>query len=777
MKLNKNFIKIISLALGLAIGMVLIAKVCFELSYDTYFSDSERVYVIRMNAIQQGGNVMDYNQVSGAIAPGFKQYVPGVESATRLTGYFENESYYTEDGNKITAKDFFIADTCLFQIFDRPILAGDPQKVLGEWGKLMVSRSFAEKLGGVDKAIGQIIYNEAQPGLKLTVEGVYEDFPENSSLKADILLSMETYSKSSTDNWVGNERYMGFVKLQEGIDPASLTDAIKLMQEKNQPLEELEKAGYKLWYTLARADEMHMNDSTTKGMVIMLSFIAFLLVAASVVNFIFMAIASVAQRAKEVGVRKCYGASSGNILLLFFKETAILLAISIVMALIIIGAFAGKIESLIGSSISSLLLPQTIGVLIAVCGVIFLIAAYIPARIFMSIPVSTAFRAYKDSKRRWKIALLTIQFSFTVFLVCIMTIFGKQYDNMLNGDMGYDSENLFFVNTWNLDESQMYKFKDMAEQLPEVEGVALTSMIPGSYASGNNVQLPGDDRALFNIADNYYATVGTAEVFGFKFIEGREAQTPREVAVSRKFVEKMQNFADWSDGAIGKGVRLTEHSPSETDIFTICGVYEDFKIGTVYTDARPGVRFAAIEGTDSYLNHIVIKVNEKTPEITAKLEGLLKEAITVRSMELKDYKQEVYFEFAPVRRIKDSILLGGLFSLIISIIGLIGYIKDETQRRNAEMAIRKINGALPSEIIGLFLKSVMVLMLVAAIVGSAASYYVGDLVLQQFQDKITITPLMLLSGNLTVMAIVLVVVVSNSLKISNSNPVESLKDN
>lgn len=107
----------------------------------------------------------------------------------------------------------------------------------------MVSRSFAEKMGGIDKAVGQVLYNEDASGWKFTVGGIYEDFPENGSLDYDLLLSMESYNKWSRENWLGNDRYVGFVKLEAGVDPSSLTDAIHSMQEKNQPLEELEKAG------------------------------------------------------------------------------------------------------------------------------------------------------------------------------------------------------------------------------------------------------------------------------------------------------------------------------------------------------------------------------------------------------------------------------------------------------------------------------------------------------------------------------------------------------
>ena len=303
MKIKSNIIQILSLALGLAIGVVLIAKVCFELQYDKFYDDRDRVYSIMTGCQRQNEDPMEANQVSGAVAPGFRECVPGVEVATRITPLFDNRNYYTEDKNKLTA-DLILADTSFFDIFTRNVLAGDPHRILGEWGKMMVSSSFAEKLGGVEKAIGQTLYNESLQNIKFTIEGVYEDFPQNSSFgDVEMLLSMATYNKSSTENWMGNDRYRGWVKLAPGVDPESLTEAIHKMQEQNQPMEELEKVGLKLWYYLENAGNDHLSVSTNRNMVIMLSLVALILIAASVVNYILNSISSVVKRAKVVSIR------------------------------------------------------------------------------------------------------------------------------------------------------------------------------------------------------------------------------------------------------------------------------------------------------------------------------------------------------------------------------------------------------------------------------------------------------------------------------------------
>ena len=777
MKFKSNLIQILSLALGLAIGVVLIAKVYFELQYDKFFEDRERVYTIMTGYQRHNEDPLQANQTSGAVAPGFREFVPGVEVATRITPLFDNRNYYTEDKNKLTA-DLILADTSFFDIFTRNVLAGDPHRILGEWGKMMVSNSFAQKLGGVENAIGQTLYNESLPNIKFTVEGVYEDFPQNSSFgDVEMLLSMATYNKSSTENWMGNDRYRGWVKLAPGVDPESLTEAIHKMQEQNQPMEELEKSGLKLWYYLESAGNDHLSVSTNRNMVIMLSLVALILIAASVVNYILDSISSVVKRAKEVGVRKCYGAQSGNIMWMLFKEAGVNVLLSGVIAVAIILAMQGWITKLLGSSLGALFTPQAVLVAFGVCVVVFLVSAVIPARVFMGIPVSTAFRNYRESKRKWKLAFLGVQFTFTIFLAIVLIIFGRQYNMMLNDNLGYEYDNVLIINMPGSSGEECFKVNDAVAALPVVQKSAVASTVPVAGSSGNNVYLPGDERELFNIADQYNYSEGAAEVFGIKFLEGREAVAANEVAVSRKFVENMQEFADWSDGAIGKGIILTEHSQTKEDIFTICGVYEDYKIGGVYVDERPSIRLAAVRGDKSlYLAGVVLKVHELTPEAIASVQEVVDNILPDKEIEVMAYADGMMEAFVDIRNIKDAILLGGLFSLIISIFGLIGYIRDETYRRSAEMAVRKINGALPGEIVGLFVFDVLKLAVVAAVLGNIAAYVVSDAVLERFAQKVPLDAWMFVAGSAAVILIITATVAANSLRISRANPVDSLKN-
>lgn len=778
-------IKVLSLGVGMAIAVILIAKVCFELSYDNVYKDIDRIYKIRTGAVMQGED-KDFGQVSGAIAPGFKAEVPGVLEATRFTGIFNSENFIIDDEGSKVAAEHLLADSCFFRIFNRQFLAGEPEKALRSWsGDVAISKTFAEKLGGVGAAVGKQVANEDNPNLKLTVCGVYEDFPKNGSIHADVILSIEAMSQRSLSNWVGNDRYVAFVKLAEGVDPASLKDAIHEMQKAHQPLEEMEKSGLTLWYFLSPLATEHSSRPEVRNLVFILSIIAALLLLVSIMNYVLVAISDVIRRAREVGVRKCYGAESWDINRILLRETACNLGLSLAVAAALVLAFRGAIESLLGVPVQDLITPLSVWIVICVVVVVFLVSAIIPAQMFTRIPISSAFRGYKESKRRWKISLLSFQFAINAVLVSLVLIVSFQYRKVLNTDPGYEYRNLVYETFPSYDQTKMNAIAGALRSLPEVEAAELTYTLPFEKASGNNVYLPGDDRELFNIADEYGASEGFFDMMGFRLVEGSVPKGPNDVAVSKSFVTKMAAFADWSDGAVGKIVNISEH-----DQVTICGVYEDYVIGDVTDmDDRPSVRFCwnrdfyteADKDVDKYdwsglMHTIVIKLSEVTPASMRKVEKTIKEVAPDSDAEVKSYSETLVNMYDSTKQMKRTYELGSLFALLIAVIGLISYVRDENYRRSAEIAVRKVNGAQSSEIVSMLVTDILKVAVFAVIVGDTAAWLVAHYWLQQFAVKIALNPLFFIAADIIVLAIIVSVIVIGSLRIAHTNPVESLKN-
>ena len=778
-------IKVLSLGVGMAIAIILIAKVCFELSYDSSYKDVDRIYKIRTGAVMQGED-KDFCQVSGARSPGFTAEVPGVLEATRFTSIFNSENFIIDDDGSKVAAEHLLADSCFFRIFNRQFLAGEPEKALRSWsGDVAISKTFAEKLGGVGAAVGKQIANEDNPNLKLTVCGVYEDFPKNGSIHADVILSIEAMSKWSLSNWVGNDRYVAFVKLAEGVDPASLKDAIHEMQKAHQPLEEMEKSGLTLWYFLSPLATEHSSKPEVRNLVFILAIIAALLLLVSIMNYVLVAISDVIRRAREVGVRKCYGAESWDINRILLRETACNLGLSLAVAAALVLAFRGAIESLLGVPVQDLITPLSVWIVIGIIILVFLISAIIPAQMFTRIPISSAFRGYKESKRRWKISLLSFQFAINAVLVSLVLIVSFQYRKVLNTDPGYEYRNLVYETFPSYDQTRMNAIAGAIRSLPEVEAAELTYTLPFEKASGNNVYLPGDDRELFNIADEYGASEGFFDMMGFRLVEGSVPKEPNDVAVSKSFVTKMAAFADWSDGAVGKIVNISEHGQ-----VTICGVYEDYVIGDVTDmDERPSVRFCwnrdfyteADKDVDKYdwsglMHTIVIKLNEVTPAAMRKVEKTIREVAPDSDAEVKAYSETLVNMYDSTKQMKRTYELGALFALLIAVIGLISYVRDENYRRSAEIAVRKVNGAQSSEIVSMLVTDILKVAVFAVIIGDAGAWLVAHYWLQQFPVKIALNPLFFIAADIIVLAIIVSVIVIGSLRIAHTNPVESLKN-
>lgn len=778
--IKDNLIKILSLGIGLAIGIVLIAKVCFELSYESFYKDVERIYLIDTHYEQQGEK-HDFSQTSGAIAPGFKAEVPGVEEATRYTFYYSSERFVDEDNNIISGR-MVLADSCLFKVFDRPILAGDPAKALSKPLCVVVSETFAKKLGGVEECIGKYISNEDDPNRKFTVEGVFKDFPENGEFHFSILGSLVTLPSWSTENWFGNDRYFSFVKLQQSVDYKSLGEAIRRMQEAHQPMEELEKNGSVLWYYLEPFSDVHTSESYVRSMVILLTITAALLITISLLNYILVVISSMVRRAKEIGVRKCYGANSFDIHWLLAREAFLHLLLSLALAAGIIFASKGLIINLLDVPFETLLIPRSVFVISLVLIFVLLVSVFVPAQLYMRIPVSVAFRNYTENSRRWKIGLLGVQVFINVFIAVMVIVVALQYRKINNSNPGYEPENLYYMSFYNGNKGTEKIVAQKLMQFQGVEGVEASNSLPFIGFGGDNIMLPGDDRQLFNVADGYEVTPGYFDLLGIEFIEGREPSDVSEVVVSESFVKRMNEFADWSDGAVGKIVNITGHEDSdkimELRSFTISGVYRDIRIGNlVYLDERPSVLFyGTLDDDESYLPFLIFRTNEKLNDASMqKLTSAVSDALNGKDVEIFSWKESMRKAYDGSLKMRNTVLIGSVFALLIAIIGLIGFVRDESNRRSKEMAIRKINGATAADVLKIFAWDVLKLSLVLSVAACIFTYFVAHKWLEQFAERIGLSPWYFIGGAVIILIIVAIVVSFSSSKISRMNPVESLK--
>lgn len=771
---RSNGIKILSLGVGLAMGLVLISKVCFERSFDKFYPDSDRIYRLHENIIRDG-EYKSYGQVSGGVATAMQVEIPEVEKATRLT-YIggDKELFRTQDGNRYSARYVVMGDTNVFDLLPRPILIGDPKETLSRPGYVMISNRIAKLLGGAEQAVNKEFEFESSPGQTYTIGGVFEDVPENSHLRFEIVASLEGMSKWSRENWLGNDRYLGYVKLYPGTDPESLTTAIREMQGRHCDLEEVKKAGIDLTYSLVPLMDMHSNSDEVKSMNSLLSFLAFVLIFTAAMNYVLIVISTLINRTKEVAVHKCYGASDKNLFGMIMSETCLHMLISLLLAAFLIVLFRTKTEELLGATLGALFSTQTIVILIGVCIVIFFITGLIPTYMFLRIPVAAAFRNFKESRRYWKLCLLFIQFLATAYLVALLSVINKQYDYMVNVDPGYAYEKLAYCSTQGGEESVRNTAIEELRKIPEVDKVSACYDLPISGMSGNNVSLPGDDRELFNIADMYWVKDDFFSLMEIPVIEGEvfrsDGSASNKVMVSRSFVEKMEQVAGWTGSAIGKNIIITEHSQNG-EPFTICGVYEDVCIGsTGNPDTRPTALFY-----DRYAPMILIKFHEMSPENIKKAQKVLEDVMPDRNVTVTAYYMDMIDLYKDSRTFRDSVMIGGIVTLIIALIGLLGYTSDETNRRGREIAIRKVNGATAWSILKMISKDISYIAIPAIVIGMTVAYYSGTGWLEKFTEKAPIGFFIFLAGAMMVYVLIIACVLYRAWAVSNSNPVDSLK--
>ena len=405
------------------------------------------------------------------------------------------------------------------------------------------------------------------------------------------------------------------------------------------------------------------------------------------------------------------------------------------------------------------------------------LTALVPARLYSNIPIASAIRNYKENKRIWKLALLFSQICFCTFLMSLVVVIGLQYRKAINDKPGYEYENLIFANLRGTDSSVHQSVIDRLLAIPGVDDVQMSYGVPLEWSSGNNVFLwETPIRELFNIADQYEGTEGLFSMLGIQFVEGHYPQTLTEVAVSESFLGKMAEFEDWSDGAVGKQIYISEHS-GNGQAYTVSGVYKDYRIRNLTNpDERASVKFIGKVG-ESYMPYILVKVNEVDRNVMDEADAVLSEIFPEREIVFTAYKDAMRNAYKEERRMRNTVLSGCAICILIALFGLAGYVWDESERRSKEVAVRKINGATVRDILGLFVREIGLLGIVAALLADAGAFFTANVWLENFAEKISLSPLIFLSADIIILAIVATTVILCCLRISRANPVDSLKDN
>ena len=479
--------RIISLAAGMAFGMLLLSEVFYYYSFDSFYPDANRIYAVYENfkADKSSDKLSAYKHVSGAIAPGLKSEVPGIEAATRINSIGPSV-FYTDD-KKSYRGEFSLADEYIFDVLPRPVIYGNTKEILKTQMNCMVSDKIAEMIGG--DVIGKMIELKEYPNKKLTIAGIFKAIPDNTNYTYDVLISMVStpqFTWDGTNNWLGNDRYYACVKLESGVDPESLMPAVRKMQEVHQDIKRLEmiQQGVVLKYSFKPIKKIHIED--VKEMAGILTAIAFAVLLVSLLNYILLTLSALVKRAKSSAIHKTCGAQPGNLQMMIFSETALIFFISILVAFMIILMIQPLIEAQIGHHLSAALNPYVLWPLLIVMVVLLVFTSYLPGRFFAGIPVASVFHDYPQKGKKWKLALLAFQFAGATFILTFLVIVALQYARLRNSDHGYSTSGIYFGSTSGMPGNKLSTVLGELRAIPQIESVGLGFCVPTEGASGTN---------------------------------------------------------------------------------------------------------------------------------------------------------------------------------------------------------------------------------------------------------------------------------------------------
>lgn len=769
-------IKVFTLAIGIALSIILLTKVLYEYSVDKFYPDISQLYKIEVKyGFKGNGNgisTLNYSYISGGVANKMAEEVGGVEVGTRF--YELSANYVITPSKREFVAQAIIADEFFFDVLSRPMLQGDANEVLQKEGSVMISKSLAKRLGDEGK-VGLNLTLDSNQNKTLTIGGIYEDFPYNSSLRPDVIVPIKSIlsfsSYDGSNDWIGNDRYFGVLKLHPKVDYNMLASTIKEVQYKYQDQSYLEEAGVTIEYILKPLASTHTDKNLVKQGMILLSSVALLLLLIALLNYALLSTSIIIGKAKEIALHKCIGAGKREIIFMVYIEAFMHIALATLMAILMIIAGREIIFELTELPLMAFINGGSLLTLTGTILFLFIATGVIPAYLYFKIPALSILKSYGKSRRTAKLIFLFIQILAASLLFTFLIYINKQYQMMLNEDVGYTYDNIAYTSIRLGENNSDYRnIIGALKECDAVDDVATATYLPFESGSGNNFKLVGGDEDLLNIADMYGVSSNYLSVMEMKLIEGAdftEDTPPNEVLVSENLIMKLAPFIDVTDGLTGKELYLSEHG-----IVKIRGVYKEVRLGSVITaDLRPSVIFNSSEPSIKLL----VKLSRMTDNNLTQVNRILTNYTHTDRFSVTPYALKIKEMYKEAKQLQLIISLGSIIAFLIVFIGLIGYTQYEVKSKRKEIAIRKINGASFKNLFKLFSKHILYISIPAIIFGMCCSIYLSTIWSQDFAVKASLTFLDYLGIALFIIVLLGIVTWIQLSSITNANPVKSLK--
>jgi len=782
-----SFLNILGLALGLACSILIIFYLHHELSYDRFHANADRIFRVTAEGLA-GGNPVNMAITPNPMPRSLLSRYPEVRSAARIR---RGETIPVKYADKeFIESGIAYADPGLFQVFTFPLVRGDVQTALEKPYTVVLTERAAKKYFGTEDPLGKLLNFDNRTDFSVT--GIIKDVPRLSHLKFDVLCSLETdYAEDpgSRDDWLG--RYSGFTYIRldrpQGREP--LEEKLPgLIDEAMGSALKAMKVSFRL--RLQPLTDIHLRSKLRfefgpNGDVLNVSIfaaIAVIILAIASVNFMNLATARSARRAREVGLRKVVGAGRRDLIGQFLGESvsASLLAlmtamIFIMLALPLFQAISG-IELTLGPGQLAWLIPVSFGLalfigLAAGSYPAFVLSAFQPVKTLKGGPGGSDAGSGSAGFRRF---LVVGQFALSIVMISGTRTIGEQIRYMKTKDMGFEKDQVLAIRT--SDETILQTLDQVKSRLKAVPGVldvSATTFVPGLGQSVNPVVPEG-------FPEN--ATVGYREVLadadyvrtlGMEIVRGRDFS--REMLSDSKDAILLNETAvretGW-DEPIGKTVKIAAREATRLSNKTVIGVVRDFHYSSLHNRIEP----LYIGNDMKFLRVLAVKV--KAGE-TGRIVGELKKAWgTISPGVLFNFffVDELFnAQYRSEERLNKIFSAFSFIAIAIAGLGLFGLASYMAERRKKEVSIRKVLGATSGEMVGLLSRDFLTMVGLAALVACPIAYFATGTWLREFAYRTPIRPSTFVFSGLAALAIAFLTVSYQAVRAASANPADSLR--
>ncbi|MBN1210995.1 MAG: ABC transporter permease [candidate division Zixibacteria bacterium] len=784
-----SLINITGLAIGMACCILITMWVVDELSFDRYHENAGRIYRVT-HELTLGGTSRTAPLVSLPMAPALVEEYPEVINAVRLSRVPRTPVQY---GDKVFYEEgILFADSSVFDIFSFPLVEGNPGNALAASYTAVLSEATARKYFGDEDPLGKtIIYNGSS---YYTVTGVVKDVPRNSHFTFDILCSYKTLVEDQPwrSAW-GNIGDFGYILLEKNADYRALENKLPALIDKHLG-DALKQVGASLKLFVQPLTDIHLHSNMVGELgsngnivyVYLFSGIAVFILLIACVNFINLATARAASRAREVGMRKTFGAMRSKLIRQFVSESILFCFLAVILSLVLLELFLPLFNSIAGRelSVSFWRSPWFIPGLLGLVLLVGLAAGSYPAFYLSSFQPIRVLKGDLKSGRsnaRFRSVLVVFQFTISIALIAGTVIIYNQLNYVRSVNLGFQQDQVVVIS--NMNKFQLYQqesFRNEMSGLAGVVDVTLSSGVPGK--SGGYLQnfLPegfSEDQSqlvrVMKIDEHFLSTLGIELASGRNFSEEIASDSVESVLIN----ETAAAMFGW-DEAIGKIIKQPDTQSPERDYIShkVIGVVKDFHINSLHEPIEPLIITSKYEPWLETIRNLSVRL---APGNIRNTMDLIKDRWSAFSSNLPfDYfflDETFARQYREDERLGNLVLSFSLLAVIIGCLGLLGLSSFTAEQRTREIGIRKVLGASMTGIVRLLLKEFTLLVLAANVIAWPLAYFVMKRWLEGFAYHTDIGPGTFIVTGLIALAIAILTVSYQAVRAAVLNPVKALR--